>query len=131
MPLHGDGSQRRTFTYITDLVAGIAAAVEKPAANNLVINLGSQEEVTMEDLARLIWRLVRGADDQPKIDIVPYATFGRYEDVMRRIPDLDRAREDFRYVNRLWISRTAYRGTIHWQIERRRQLGTSAPTTSP
>ena len=40
----------------------------------------------MEELARLIWRLVRGEDDEPKIEMIPYATFGQYEDVMRRIP---------------------------------------------
>jgi UDP-glucose 4-epimerase len=130
MPLHGDGSQRRTFTYVTDLVTGIAAGLETPAANNLVINLGSEQEVTIEDLARLVWRLVRGDDDKPKIDVVPYSNFGRYEDVMRRIPDLSRAREVLGYEPSVNLE-DGLRRTIRWQIERRRQLGTSASTPNP
>jgi UDP-glucose 4-epimerase len=125
MPLHGDGSQRRTFTYVTDHVAGIAAAIERPEANNLVINLGSQQEVTMEGLARLIWRLVRGEHDEPKIELIPYETFDRYEDVMRRIPDLSRARMVLGYEPSVDLE-DGLRRTIRWQIERRRLLGTLA-----
>ena len=33
----------------------------------------------------MVWRLVR--DDEPRIELVPLTTFGRYEDVQRRVPD--------------------------------------------
>jgi nucleoside-diphosphate-sugar epimerase len=37
----------------------------------------------------MIWRLLR--DDEPRVKLVPLASFGRYEDVTRRIPDNQRA----------------------------------------
>jgi UDP-glucose 4-epimerase len=54
-----------------------------------MLNVGSDREIAIEDLARMIWSLVR--DDEPRIRFVPFATFGRYEDVERRIPDTRRA----------------------------------------
>ena len=84
--IHGDGQQTRSFTYISDHVDGIVRTIENPAAANKVFNIGSTREVTIEHLARVIWRLVRG-DEQPKLAFLPYETFGRYEDVRRRVPD--------------------------------------------
>jgi UDP-glucose 4-epimerase len=93
IPLHGDGQQTRSFTYISDHVDGIIRAIEMPEANNQVFNIGNTHEVTIEQLATLIWRLVRGENDPPKIKLIPYETFGKYEDVRRRIPDIRRARQ--------------------------------------
>ena len=45
------------------------------------------------ELAERCWRLVR--DDDPRIDYLEYASFGgNYEDVLRRLPDPERARAD-------------------------------------
>ncbi|MGH3050821.1 MAG: NAD-dependent epimerase/dehydratase family protein [Gaiellaceae bacterium] len=54
LPLHGDGSQTRTFTHVSDHVAGIVAALESNGADNLVVNLGSREETSIRALAELI-----------------------------------------------------------------------------
>ena len=129
IPLHGDGSQTRTFTYVSDHVAGIAAALESAAADNLVVNLGSDREISMEQLARLIWRLVRAEGAEPKLELVPYESFGRYEDVMRRMPDLTRARELLGFEAKVDLE-TGLRETIRWQIERRRELGQVAPAAA-
>jgi UDP-glucose 4-epimerase len=85
LEVHGTGQQTRSFTYVDDLVEGFVRAIDVPAAAGEVINVGSEREITILDLARLVWRLVR--DDEPRIDLVPFASFGRYEDVERRIPD--------------------------------------------
>lgn len=119
IPIHGTGQQTRSFTYVSDHVAGIIAAIETPAANNLVFNLGNTYEITIADLARLVWRLVR--DDEPKIQFIPYETFGKYEDVQRRIPDITRAREILGFEPKVDLE-TGLRITIDWQIERRRML---------
>ena len=129
IPLHGDGSQTRTFTYVGDHVAGITAALESAAADNLVVNLGSQREISMEGLARLIWGLVRGEDAEPKLELVPYESFGRYEDVMRRVPDTTRARELLGFEAKVSLEDGLER-TIRWQVERRRELGRAAPVAS-
>jgi UDP-glucose 4-epimerase len=118
--LHGDGRQTRSFTYITDHVDGIIRAIENPAANNQVFNIGTTREISIEGLARIIWQLVRG-DEPPKLNFVPYETFGRYEDVMRRVPDISRARDLLGYEPRVELE-DGLRATIQWQIERRQQL---------
>jgi UDP-glucose 4-epimerase len=89
IPIHGDGSQTRSFTYVTDTVEGIYQASVRPSANGEIINIGNTEETTILDLARRIKR-VSGTPGELKVEFVPYASFtGRkYEDVMRRVPDV-------------------------------------------
>lgn len=123
IPIHGTGQQTRSFTYVSDHVAGIIAALETPAANNLVFNLGNTQEITIADLARLVWRLVR--DDEPKINFIPYEAFGKYEDVQRRIPDITRAQQILGFEPKVDLE-TGLRMTIDWQIERRRTMGIAA-----
>jgi len=123
--LHGDGQQSRSFTYVSDHVDGIVKAIENPSANNQVFNIGSTREITIEGLARLIWRLVRG-DEEPRLTFTPYETFGRYEDVRRRLPDISLARTLLGYEPSVDLE-TGLRTTIRWQVERRRQLGIPTP----
>jgi UDP-glucose 4-epimerase len=89
LEVHGTGRQTRSFTYVDDMVEGFVRALDTPAADGEMLNVGSDREIAIEDLARMIWSLVR--DDEPRIRFVPFATFGRYEDVERRIPDNRRA----------------------------------------
>jgi UDP-glucose 4-epimerase len=119
--IHGDGQQTRSFTYVSDHVDGIVRAIENPAARNQVFNIGSTREITIEHLARMIWRLVHG-EKEPKLEFLPYETFGRYEDVRRRIPDLGLAESLLGYRPRVDLE-TGLGMTIRWQVERRRQLG--------
>lgn len=120
LPLHGDGQQTRTFTYIKDQVDGIIRSIERIEANNQVFNLGGTQEVTIETLARLVWRLVRG-DEPPKLNFIPYESFGKYEDVRRRVPDISLARELLGYDPQYDLE-TGLKETIAWQIERRRLI---------
>ena len=92
-------------------------------ANNLVFNIGNTREISILELAKLIWRLVRGEDSTPKIKLIPYETFGKYEDVMRRIPDITRARTLLGFEP----LEDGLRRTIAWQVGRRKQLGTATP----
>jgi len=118
IPIHGDGQQTRSFTYISDHVDGILRAVEKPEANNHYFNIGNTYEITILDLARLIWRLVRGEDSTPKIEMIPYESFGKYEDVRRRIPDITKAQTLLGFQPLVDLE-TGLKQTIQWQIERR------------
>ncbi len=88
IPIHGDGKQTRSFTYVSDTIDGIHAAMVRPEANGEVLNIGSQEEITILDLAKRIKRL-SNTPGELKIEFIPYQSFagGRYEDVMRRVPD--------------------------------------------
>jgi UDP-glucose 4-epimerase len=89
MEIHGDGLQTRSFTYIGDHVDGIVRAIERREAVGEIFNLGDAREIAILDLARLVWRLA--GQGPPKYRLVSYRTFGRYEDVRRRVPDASKA----------------------------------------
>jgi UDP-glucose 4-epimerase len=123
--LHGDGLQTRSFTYISDHVAGIIACAEKSEANNQVFNLGNTQEITIKDLGVKIWNLIRPGSE-PKLVYIPYETFGKYEDVPRRIPNIDKARSLLGFEPQVDLD-AGLRVTIPWQIQRRQALGIPTP----
>lgn len=91
IPIHGDGLQTRSFTYVSDTVEGIYTAMMKSEANGEIFNIGSTHEITIVDLARLIKRLCN-TPGELRLKFVPYESFtgGKYEDVRRRVPDVSR-----------------------------------------
>ena len=90
LQVHGDGNQTRCFTHIADMVEATARAIERPEANGEIINVGSDHEVSINELAALMHR-ASGAEGEPKIEYVPYESFSRgYQDVLRRVPALEK-----------------------------------------
>ena len=118
IPIHGDGNQTRSFTFVSDTVSGIVAALEHDTANNQIINVGSTHEICIVDLAKLIARLC-GAPESLRLEFVPYKKIsGRdYEDVMRRIPDVRKAKELFGFEAKVSLEE-GLRRTIEWQRSR-------------
>jgi UDP-glucose 4-epimerase len=88
----GDGEQRRCFCYVGDIVEALAEVIEQPRAIGSVFNVGSNEEVTIGELAERVKSL---ADSRSEIVYVPYeeAWDDRFEDMLRRVPDLGRIRD--------------------------------------
>ncbi|MBI2302737.1 MAG: GDP-mannose 4,6-dehydratase [Armatimonadetes bacterium] len=95
--IHGTGKQTRCFSYVGDILTGVLALMEEPRALGEVFNLGSDEEITIEDLAK---RVVERTGSQSELRYVPYEqAFARgFEDMYRRVPCTDKARQivDFR-----------------------------------
>jgi nucleoside-diphosphate-sugar epimerase len=120
LEVHGTGQQTRSFTYVSDMVEAFVRAVDTPAADGEMLNVGADREITIEDLARLVWRMVR--DDAPRIRNVPLATFGRYEDVERRIPDNSRATRVLGYTPSIRLE-DGLLPTIAWQREAMARAG--------
>jgi nucleoside-diphosphate-sugar epimerase len=120
LEVHGTGQQTRSFTYVDDLVDGFVRAMDVPAAAGEMINVGSDREITILELARLVWRLVR--DDEPRIALVPFASFGRYEDVERRIPDNRKAARLLGHIPAVTLEAGLPR-TIAWQREAMTKAG--------
>lgn len=90
--LHGDGEQTRCFVFVNDLVEAVANAIERPEANGEIINVGTDEEVSIAELARMMHRL-SGEPGELRAKMVPYASLStNYQDVMRRVPDLTKMR---------------------------------------
>jgi UDP-glucose 4-epimerase len=86
--IFGDGSQTRDFTYVDDTAAGIAAASMTDSLVGKTINLGSGQEVRIDDLAKLVLRVI----DQPSLD--PIHDLPRPGDVHRLIADSSLARSE-------------------------------------
>ncbi len=93
MEIHGDGKQTRSFTYISDHVDGTTKVIESEKSTGEVFNIGNTREISIVDLAKLVWK-VAGQNGKPPLKFVPYKSFsGKYEDVMRRIPDISKAKK--------------------------------------
>ena len=97
--IHGNGLQTRTFTYIKDTVEALSHCILDEKALNEIFNIGSfaDEEVSIVDLAKLIWSLVNGENSTPKLKFIPYSSFGKYEDVMRRVPSIKKLQDYFEF----------------------------------
>jgi nucleoside-diphosphate-sugar epimerase len=115
IPIHGDGQQTRSFTFVSDTVGGIQMAVESEAANGQILNIGSAHEISIVNLAKLIHRL-SGVKDELRLRFVPYDELNgkKYEDVMRRVPDLSKARELLGFRAKVGLE-DGLAQTIAWQ----------------
>ncbi len=92
VPIHGDGLQTRSFTYVSDTIRGIVAVMENGHTGEL-FNIGSTQEVSIIDLAKLIHRLT-GVEEPLTLKFTPYNEISagrKYEDVRRRVPDVSKA----------------------------------------
>jgi UDP-glucuronate 4-epimerase len=54
IPVFGDGSTRRDYTYVDDIVAGVRAAIHYDRSRYEVINLGNSETVTLLEMIRAL-----------------------------------------------------------------------------
>ncbi len=89
LQVHGDGTQSRCFLHVRDVVGALIKLMEHQAAVGEVFNLGSQEEVTIEELAQ---RVIRLANSASRIEYLPYeeAYEEGFEDMPRRVPDISK-----------------------------------------
>ena len=116
IPIHGDGLQTRTFTYIDDTVEGIYAAAMKTEANGEIFNLGADEEITILDLAKRIKNLSERQSDSA-INLIPYDEISKgrkYQDVMRRVPDTSKAEKILGFKAKTSLDE-GLRRTFEWQ----------------
>jgi UDP-glucose 4-epimerase len=83
----GDGKQTRCFSLVYEIVDAIVSLVENPDAVGKVVNVGSTQEISIEDLALHV-RSVSGSDSE--IVFIPYdeAYPEDFEDMRRRAPDV-------------------------------------------
>ena len=87
--VHGDGLQSRCFCYVKDTVEALVRLSQNPAARGQVFNIGSTEEITIIDLAKLV---VTTLGSKSKIELIPYdkAYAPGFEDMRRRKPSVEK-----------------------------------------
>jgi UDP-glucose 4-epimerase len=113
--IHGDGRQTRSFTYVADTIAGLVTILEadRSAVDGELLNVGSDAEITIADLARLIWQLVR-PEEPPRCEFISYQAIADrpYEDVRRRVPDTSKLKAlGWRPI---WTLEEGLRETLLW-----------------
>jgi UDP-glucose 4-epimerase len=106
--VYGDGRQSRCFTDVEDAVRATVALSQSPAATGQVINVGSDREVTIGELAERVKRLAGSA---APIVCVPYdlAYQPGFEDLRRRVPDVGKAERMVGYRARVSLDETLSR----------------------
>ena len=91
LTVYGDGAQSRCFCHVADVVRALPRLLEHPDAAGQAINLGSTDELTVEQLASSV---IAATGSSSRIRYVPYddAYEEGFEDMPRRVPDITRAR---------------------------------------
>jgi nucleoside-diphosphate-sugar epimerase len=112
LQIFGSGEQTRTLTHVDDIAAGVVAAMSSPAGLNEDFNISAREELTVADIARIIWEEC-GADPEafalehlPSFDV----------DVQRRWPSVEKAHEVLGWEARIDV-REGIAQTAEWLRE--------------
>jgi UDP-glucose 4-epimerase len=100
--VYGDGKQSRCFTSVDDVVRAVLALAEHDGAVGEIFNVGSENEITIEDLAKKIKEMTGSAST---IDYIPYekAYEQGFQDMRRRVPDLKKIRDRINYEPRVGL----------------------------
>jgi len=116
--IYGDGSQTRSFAYVSDVVNGMVNLANHPGATGEIFNLGGDEEITISDLAKRIKRLTRSNSE---IIYLPYEeVYGEgFEDMSHRIPDITKIHNLTGYMPRVGLD-DGLKKTIEYH--RRKQI---------
>lgn len=90
--VYGDGKQRRSFTWVGDVVNAIITLIQHPKAYGEVFNIGNNKEISIYELAMLVKEIAKSESD---IIFVPYeeAYEMGFEDMSRRLPDISKIQQ--------------------------------------
>ncbi len=108
IPMFGDGTSRRDYTYVDDLVDGVVRAVDRPLGYD-VINLGEQDTISLRDLISLI---EENLGKKAKIDQQP----DQPGDVPLTFADISRARERLGYDPQVKVQE-GVRRFVDWYLK--------------
>ena len=88
--IHGDGNQSRCFGHVADVVGGLTKLIETPACFGQVVNLGTDTEVSINDLAK---KAIAMTGSTSELKYIPYSeAYGDgFEDMQRRVPSIEKA----------------------------------------
>ena len=127
LTIYGDGEQSRCFSDVADIIDATAKLAEHPGAVGQVFNIGSTEEVTIRELAE---RVLEATRSNSKIVYVPYeeAYAPGFEDMRRRVPDLEKVQNLIGYTPRYTLEDTLQRVIL---FEREQLVKQSKEPTLP
>jgi nucleoside-diphosphate-sugar epimerase len=109
LPIFGDGTQTRTLTYTDDIADGIAATMSSPAGLNEDFNISATEEMTVAEIARVVWEACGRDPEEFALEHQPTYPV----DVRRRWPDVSKAERLLGWRARVPIREGVAR-TVEW-----------------
>lgn len=92
LTVHGDGTQTRCFCHVADVVNALVGLLDHPDSIGEVFNVGSQEEISILELAD---RVIDRANSPSTVELISYeeAFASGFEDMQRRVPNTSKIRE--------------------------------------
>ena len=88
LQIFGSGEQTRTLTHVDDIADGIVTAMASPAGENADFNISASRELSVLEIAALIWEACGNAPEELEFEHLPSFEV----DVQRRWPSVDKAR---------------------------------------
>jgi UDP-glucose 4-epimerase len=113
LQIFGNGEQTRTLTHVDDIADGIVTAMASPAGLNEDFNISADEELTVAEIARIVWEACGEDPDELALEHLPSFTV----DVVRRWPSVRKAREMLGWEARIGV-REGIAATVKWLRER-------------
>jgi UDP-glucose 4-epimerase len=109
LPIFGDGTQTRTLTHIDDIADGVVTAMDSPAGLHEDFNISAGEEMTVAEIARVIWEACGRDPGAFALEHLP--TFP--VDVVRRWPSVEKARTMLGWEAQIGV-REGIERTVSW-----------------
>ena len=112
LEIFGSGEQTRTLTHVDDIADGIAAATVHPAAENEDFNISASRELTVAEIARIVWEAC--GNDPAEFELRHLPSFE--VDVQRRWPSVEKARRLLGWEARIDVEE-GIASTVEWLRE--------------
>jgi nucleoside-diphosphate-sugar epimerase len=87
LEIFGSGEQTRTLTHVEDVADGIVTAMSSPAGLNEDFNISASREVSVAELAAIVWEACGEDSETLELDRLPPFP----QDVQRRWPSVEKA----------------------------------------
>ncbi len=109
LQIFGSGEQTRTLTHVDDIADGIVTAMGSPAGVNEDFNISASQELTVAEIARLIWEACGKPPEDFALEHLPSFAV----DVQRRWPSVEKARTLLGWEARIDVEQ-GITATVQW-----------------
>ncbi len=127
LQIFGSGEQTRTLTHVDDIADGVVTAMSSPAGLNEDFNISAARELTIAQIARIIWEACGEDPDAFELERLP--TFA--VDVQRRWPSVEKAQRLLGWRARIELE-DGIAATVRWlrgvqDSDQRARVGSASP----
>jgi nucleoside-diphosphate-sugar epimerase len=113
LEIFGTGEHTRTLTHVDDIADGVVAAMSSPAGLHEDFNISASEELTVAEIARIVWEVCGRDPDAFELTHLPSFAV----DVVRRWPSVDKAKRMLGWEAQIGV-RDGIGQTAQWLRER-------------